>query len=231
MTVLLQPNRFAAPFSPLDIAWHTCMWASGAEFAALALADGAAVATWPDEASTHDATQATGSKQPTYRAAVAAFNNKPVIEGDRVDDYLATAAFTELAQPTTIVLVGATANSDNYLFDGIVTNKRNYLKRRPSNLWEQGTSGAEGHPNAADSNAHLHIATYNGASSSHQVDGTSSSTTLGTDGLTGLTLFSYFNHDAQFGRYIAFLGVINATLTAQNKTDLRTWAQSYYGTP
>lgn len=62
----------------------------------LGLADGAAVTSWTDSSGAGlTATQATGTKQPAYRAAPTGFNGQPAVQFTGASSqFLATAAFT-----------------------------------------------------------------------------------------------------------------------------------------
>ena len=76
-----------APFSPADIAGLK-LWLKAD---ALALSDGAAVATWPDSSgSGHNFTQATGANQPLFKTSI--INGKPVLRFDGSNDYLSNSS-------------------------------------------------------------------------------------------------------------------------------------------
>lgn len=237
MSLLLTRRRVkptTTAFSPLDIAWHTSFWAEGPEFVALSVADGGAVATLPDETNANDATQATGSNQPTYRASAAAFNNKPVIEFDGTADFLQTASFTALSQPNEIVLVGrwrsGGAVAVRSFCDGILTTNRHQIAVSAADLWAiaAGTTVASG---AADTTAHLFDAVFD-ATDTLAIDGTATiSGNANTHTLTGVTLGSRFDGTAGFLPCdIAFYGLSDGTLSAGERSSLRSWAQSHYGT-
>jgi hypothetical protein len=77
-------------FSPASIAGLK-LWLDASQITGLN--DGDAVTTWADlSGNGYDATQATGSKKPTYSAN--ALNGKPVVQFDGVDDVLLNATFT-----------------------------------------------------------------------------------------------------------------------------------------
>lgn len=72
---------------------------------ALALAPGAAVASWGDSGTNgRTLVQATGANQPLYIAG--AYNSLPCVRFDGTNDYLRTAAFAAAA-PLTVTAVGA----------------------------------------------------------------------------------------------------------------------------
>lgn len=96
---------------------------------ALSLSDGDPVSAWPDSSGQgNTATQATGAKQPLYKAAQV--NNRPVVRFDGIDDWVKTAAFA-LPQPSTvyIVLRQITWASERRVFDDIVGNALTLIQR------------------------------------------------------------------------------------------------------
>lgn len=76
----------AVAFDPLTLPGLVGWWKADA----LALADGAAVATWPDSSGNgNDATNGVAGERPTYKTGIA--NGLPVLRFDAVDDALQTA--------------------------------------------------------------------------------------------------------------------------------------------
>jgi hypothetical protein len=69
----------------------------------LALADDAAVASWTDAASALAFTQATGAKQPIYKAT--AFNGGPCVRFDGTDDTLAVTSSLLQTTARTVIIV------------------------------------------------------------------------------------------------------------------------------
>lgn len=227
----------AGPFDPLSITWHTAFWAEGPNMDAQAYADQDPVSLWPDESGNgRDASQATGAQQPEFHSAFAALNNQPAVKGD-ADDWMDTAAWTELAQPNTIVSVMVfdtlTTNGAYVAYDGLASGSRHQM-------WAQITSGADDWRLYAGSTlvggtyddiGHLFIAEFD-ATDSLEVDGSVvASGNAGAQGLGGLTLFNTNPHNAAMRGAIAFIGIYDGLLTAQQKADLRAWATGHYGTP
>lgn len=238
--MIINPFAFggggAAPFDPLSIAWDHAYWTEGAEFVALGLADAAAVGTWPDEVATSDLAQATAGNKPTYRASSASLGSRPVVEFDGVSDYM-QVDFTDLTQPNEYVIVarlrsvpGASANA--LLTDGFNGTGRHLLGYvGASGAWRifAGTSLDGG---TADLVKHLFRGEFNTTSSKLFVDEVQQGSTgdAGSHACSGLTLGAN-NAGATPGAYdVAFVGISTSLLTAQNRTDLHSWAQSLYGT-
>lgn len=92
----------------------------------LVLVDGDPVVEWPGASDTaYDASQATGSKQPTYKSNI--LNGYPVVRFDGTDDVLLTGLFASaLSQPTTIFLVAAvhSTSGGSYVFTDGETNRQ-----------------------------------------------------------------------------------------------------------
>ena len=225
-----------ADFDPLSIDWHAAFWAEGPLFEAENYSANDPVPTFPDEAENgRHATQGTAANQPTFRSSVAAFNNRPTVETVS-SDYLTTSAWTALSQPTTIVAVGSLKGTGNdsgsYMCDGITSGSRHGLFHRSSADDVSIFAGSSLNGGTKISGAHLFIATFDGGSSTIERNGNLlASGDAGGHSLTGLTLFTYFGADNFFGEHIAFLAVLDGTLTSQQKDDLLSWAQEHYGTP
>lgn len=107
----VQARRGGVAWSPRNLP-GLALWLAADKLTGLA--DGAAVATWPDASGNgRDAAQATAAKRPTYRTNV--LNGKPVLRFDGVDDGLATPSIT-LAATTGVtlfaVVTGLTTGTD-----------------------------------------------------------------------------------------------------------------------
>lgn len=223
-------------FHPVnDIAWHAAFWASGNEFAALGLSDGGAVTTFPDEKGTRDATQATASKKPTYRASVASLNNRPVVEFDGVDDALQTASWTGLASSTFVLVqrfLSAAGGTTNIHIDGIASGNRQIAGYNSVGNWAQYSGGTIRTDGASDTNPHFMVGVF-AATDTLDKDGSNViSADSGSHTLTGITMGARYDGAAAFGNVqLAFVGLKDGTLTAQEKANLLAWSRSFYGTP
>lgn len=229
---------WSSAFNPIAAAsWHTAFWTSGPEFAALGLADGAAVATLPDEAGAHDATQATGAKRPIYRAASAGMNNRPVVEFDGLAHALATAAFTALSQPNEIVMIGRVRNAapgaTAVIFTGIASgNVHQFAITTTGPSWRinAGANAAGGTPNT---NKHYFRIALDVAQDILNIDGTGIiAGDAGAHTLTGLTLGATVGGGGSYSQLdLAFLGLSDGLLTADQRTALIGWSRDFYATP
>jgi len=215
-------------FDPLaDIAWAHAYWAEGPEFVALSVAPDATVGTWPDEIGTADLTQGGGTQQPIYKTT-AGPGGVPSILGDGTD--VMSTTFTTLTQPNTIVFIGKCpqTSGNRFAYDGLDSSNRNTFLRGSGGSFQY-NAGTTITAATADTNDHLWVTIYNGASSDSQQDGTSYTGSAGTHSISGLRVFANNASLLQWVGYISFLGVYDGTLSAGDITALETWATSHYG--
>ena len=218
---VLQQQGGGAAFDVLnDIAWDAAYWEGGSEFAAQSYSDSDSVTTWPDEIGTDDLTGDPGV--PIYDAVNASYNDAAVLAGNAASDRMTSAA--TYVQPGTVVIVGNFDATGADLFDGSTAR------------WLFDGSGGSGRLFAGtarvtswtvDTNPHLFVVYYNGASSYLEVDGTQY-TVGGTVGTANLQ-DPWFRFGAAGA--MAFVGVIQAELTSGEKSSLLSWSQGRYGTP
>ena len=218
---------------PLDIDWHAAFWAEDPDWTNPG--DGNSVASWKNAGSGDfgNATQGTASLQPIFHSSDAAFNGKPVVQGDTSDDYLVTGAGTEIAQPNTWVVIAASTSGSEHIMDGRVSGRRTTVYRWQNLRWFAGDNRSPGVNLGTDGTSpHLVVAEANGSSSVLEIDGTQEDAgNIGTNGLDGVTLFSFVNGGGGYGGKIAFAGIYNGTLTSQEKADILAWSRSHYATP
>jgi len=179
--------------------------------------------------STQNLVQATGSKQPTYRASTAAFNNQPTVQGDGTDDWIG-ATVASIAQPVWVVLIAAHGATKKTLFDGAATFQLVYDGGTGSRYFLFSGSALDS-GDAIDTNPHLHVCTFNGASSSYALDGTViASGNAGTTATNRFTLFARNNGTEPGSSSIAYAAVFNTDPTAQAEwADFTSWVETTYG--
>ena len=224
------------PYDPLtDIAWHDAFWTDDPDWSRPA--PDAAVSSWRNGATGGGfgaAAQATSSKQPVFRIASSLMKYRPVV-GSQTDDALATGTGTALTQPTTLVMIGyqygAAGAATKIFMDGVSATERNVLMRANDRwFFNAGTSVDTG--DSIDTSPHLHVVTFNGASSQYELDGTVIGTgNAGAQSINGVTLFNHQAHTFGSDIAMAFAAVLDGTLTAGEKAALLAWSRSYYGTP
>lgn len=229
-------NVAAAPsFNPLT-GWTTDpvhgVWASDPLWTPPA--DGGAVSDWRNGGSvgTPNFTQATGTKQPTYRASTAAFNSKPTVQADVTDDFLASN-FADLTQPVWIVLLGnyGATSATRYLCDAHTTQSCLIYNNSGPNHAMYGGTGL-GTLTATNTNPNLHVCKFNGASSTYHLNGSSvASGNAGALGMDGATLFGRAGGSSGFhGGHIAYYAVFTSDPTTQTEwTEFKAWCLSFYG--
>lgn len=233
MTVLLNPFRFtAAAVIPLTIAWHHAFWASDPSWTNPG-AD-TAVSSWRDASGNgNTATQPTGGKQPIYRASSASLGNKPIIEFDGVDDYLATAVFATVPQPTELFVVcrfRSVVNSSRVL-DNASSTHRQLLFTSSAGKWGISAGTVLASATAVDTTKHAVRAVFD-TTDEVFLDGSSIvSGDAGSQDSTGLVVGASSAFASPGAVDIAFIGQKAGLLTTQERSDLLAWSQSFYGTP
>jgi len=218
-------------FDPLaSIVWHSAFWAEDPEWTAPA--DGGAVASWRNAGTVgtgYPLAQTDSGKRPAYRAAVAALNNRPAIQGDGIDDFLITVAFpVAVSQINTVVYIGNFGTTGAAaLFDGLTGGRHNLFNSSGNVAMNAGASAVG---SATTTDMALYVATYNGASSTTVRNGTQViAGNAGTNSLAGLTVGAFFNGSTIHTGHYAFVGVYNGALPAGDLAKLNAWASSHYG--
>lgn len=197
------------------------------------------VATWPDEIATTDLTQATAGTRPYYSAASADFNGKPsVYNDDSVTGRWLRGAFpSNMGQEFEIVAIGRISDlssGERVLFDsspgGIAS-----VRATPSQ-WKIANGFTSAQSGTADTSAHVFRAVFQLASDRLYVDETLTVTDTGeNDRLYGITTGAGSGSPSPTGGTdweLVFIGVAgDGVLSAGNRSDIRTFSQSHYGTP
>ena len=228
-------NKPVSGFSPLSIPWHSAFWASDPGWTPPV--DGAAVTSWRNAGtSAANATQSTGANQPTYRAAYTNLNGKPAVDFDGGDGLISTSA--SITQPNHVVVVGwcdpAGSGANRTLTDGS-SNARHILRNTGTvtgTVFMNGST-AQTIAGAGRDGPFILCGLFNGATSKCRMNGTDYTVpgTVGTWPLANLRVgFDTASTNAFIGA-IAFVGVSDTELTAQQITDLETWAKNSYGVP
>lgn len=186
--------------------------------------DTTAIATLTDYSPNgYDATQATGSKQPTVQTV----SGMKVARLDGVDDAI-EAQWPVRGQPNTVVALvrlDATSSFAN-LYDGPVSATRNRL-RYNAGTWRIASNSDLG-GDSVDLLWHVHVAVYDNASgSSYYIDGgTPTSGSTGGNGSEGLVIGSTIGQSSAFwDGDINFLGVYDGDLKTTDLTLLNALGQ------
>jgi hypothetical protein len=225
----------APAFSPLDIAWTHAFWASDPGWTPPA--DGGAVSSWNDAGTGgNDLAQATGANQPTYRASYANLNSKPAVEFDGTTDCLDMSGAATKTQPVTLVAVGyrTDTNAESTAFDSPDATKRIIMRPRSGGsanmLMFAGTTQRFG---SALTAGFMMTGVFNGASSSCDRNGVAQTLggTVGAGSYANVRLGADQGLAANsfFGGALAFMAVLDGTLTAGELSSLEAWVSSFYG--
>lgn len=217
---------FQDVYNPLTaLPWVAAGWA---ENPGQTFADGAAVSSWSDgTGNSRHAVQATGGLQPIYRAS--GVNARPAVQFDGVDDFLASAAFTSLPQPYTLVVVARPTSVASGAIMALGTGATFIGVGLASSNYALGT-GALLSGTAASAAAHLMVGFANGGSSTLRVDGTTvASGNAGATGIAAVKLGGGASASRPFTGYLAFWGLLPRALTTPEEASMRTWSQTLYG--
>ena len=218
-------------FNPLtSIPWKYAWWADDPGWAGKP-ANGATFTSWPGAIGGQAFTATTPPM--TYRSAVTALNNRAGIDVSAAGCFPVAAA-TDTPQPATVVVIFNLASAvTNFMAFDTASGGRQFLRPNWSSKVEAyaGTVCDFGTA-VVGPGAFLTVTTINGATSTVRINTTTySGATIGNPGtntLGGLKLGSAGGVNQLAGN-IPYVAVIGRALTAQETTDLQTWAKTYYG--
>lgn len=184
MPVIIQPGRFGPTYNPLSLTWTRYFDYSDASSVTL---NGSTISQINDQSgNAGHATQGTAANQPTYTLAGQHGQNVGTFDGG---DILSTPTFTQ-AQPMmvyVVVRISSLAAGAMSFFNGDSGNVFVVYKLATTHLWSMFSgSTVRSAAVAADTNWHVLVARFEGASSYLMLDGTTIITGLspGTAGLT-----------------------------------------------
>lgn len=206
----------------------------------------ATIDTWPDEIATADLTQ-TGNvaNEPVYNPASANFNGRPTVEcsanglpsTSAGSKYMSVAFGSTVAQPYEWVIVGRNTlfNAGPIIAFGatsgaLATFGTTVVSGGTIPRWDLslGSSVRVGTP---DTNPHLFDAIA-GATDDIRIDGTSvGSGNAGANGAERLVISRTAAASTSGYNDFCFIGFKAGALTAGERTDIRTFVSSHYGTP
>lgn len=237
--VIASQRRFPIPLGPAITMTNWWIADAGATLSGAACTDGGLCDSWADRVGALAMTGAT-TQRPIFRATSSNFNGHACIEFDGSNDRLFVnntpasnaqpntvfCVFKMLALPASGVLASITDNDSGsrhaIYAHGTTPEFRGYA----------GTVVASGI--GANTNLHLAIFDANGASSTLQLDGTTSSAfNANSQSLKGFYVGAApgAGGTQPANVQIAFVGWLDGAMSSGDKTTLRSWAQSYYGTP
>lgn len=216
--------------APPSLPWQAAFWADD-----IAVADGAAVATWADRSGYgRDLTQATSGARPTFRATSSLFNGRAAVEFDGSDDLLRTSAWIAQSQPYSYVLLfqPRTLATYNTFMDqqANVSGATFGIESGAWVLYGGSSTWSAGSPSAGTTYAAR--ALLNAASSSVNANGSSitSGTNIGVGQSNGLTLGSSRGSSNFAAITVAFAGVYIGNITAHANWSMFTaWVAAQYG--
>lgn len=194
------------------------------------LSDGALVSTYTDATGHgHNATAA-GGNRPTYKTNIK--NGNPVVRCLLNSNVMQTAAFTALPQPNTIFFVGKVSDYSlgQAFFDGIGGSNRHYMDSPAGSGIIRLNAGITDALNGDPTVWNIYSILFNGAGSILRINGVPDVASVGTNSLTGITLFGNFTPGAAFtgdsGDYILATGDRSAYFSS-----IETILRTKWGTP
>ena len=198
----------------------------------LDLVDGDAVAQWDDvSGNARHATQATAAARPTFRKS----SGGTWVSFDGVDDYLATASWTDLSQPNDIFFVGAASNysGSSIFLDGLDASHEHSVvlyASGPSWRLDGGTLLSGGTPSPSPHVFHAH---FDGASSTLRVDGVQViAGNAGTESINGLILGGYHGLNGLWlNGLLGEVLLYSATLSTTDRDAVEAYLAAKWGTP
>ncbi len=224
-------HRLAAPF---NIQWAHACWFGDPKWTNPG--DGNPIDSIRNQTGGGDPAS-TGTNRPTFRAAVAAYNNKPAAQFVGASSQYLDFDVANLAQPYSLVAVGNTSGgtgAERLIGTGNSSTNGGLGDNAGSASWIARFGVGLASATAFDANPHLVRAYGNGASSALAVDGTTiASGDAGTNQFTRLTLGAASATGPAFGLYltgyIAFVGVASGDVTTQaGWADFKAWVASEY---
>lgn len=233
-SIMSPGGPYTPPTNPVTVvSWAHAWYVEGTEFTALALADEAAVSSWPDEVGTADLAQATGSLQPLYDTVATNLNSQPGIKFDATDDYM-KVTWSTVAQPYSIVVVAAMLRTGGarFLVSGDDATREHEISKTSTPNWRirAGTDVVGGTP---DTSKHLFTGYFNGASTVLEVDGTSvASGSAGAESSGGLVVNARYDFvgSSIANAHVAFIGFFSGgdVRTDSGWSSFEAWAASKY---
>ena len=237
MTIILaRRGTLAKPASvlgaaPFNIAWAHAVWAGDPLWTPPT--DGNPVDSMRNQSGGGDPAS-TGGNRPTYRAATAAYNNKPTVQFAGASSQRLDIDVADIAQPYSLVVVGNTAGGASgerivgtgATSGGIGDSTTNF------NASSAGTNITGG---ATDANPHLfRLYANTSPNAAFEIDGTVVVTgNAGSAAYQRLTLGASSNSTPAYNNYVtghvAFVGVFSGDVTAAGGwADFKAWVASEY---
>lgn len=197
--------------------------------------NGADVSNWADQSGEgNDVLQGTTADQPLWNSSDSDFNGNPSVEFDGVTEDLESAVFAggDLIQPNTIIGVYKMADvvGTQVMWDSLTFPKRNAF----NTVAAQAVLFAAANQNihTEDTNPHILMALYNGASSDSWHDGTQSTPagSVGANVSDGITLGADINGGTNAAVKFAYFLIYNKELTAAERNYIGRGFAARFGT-
>lgn len=219
------------PFDPWagdrPVPFHS-VWAEDSTWTAPA--DGDPVSSWRNESGGGDPVE-TGSNRPTYRASTAAFNGQPTVEFVAASNQRLYFNIPNVSQPYVLVGVGSFSTAANPdILTSLSDDTSHGIGKTSGNAWtiNQTVSGG-----VSDTDPHVLVAVFNGASSELFVDGVSVATGTISGGTFHWSIGAAASNSSTFSSYldghVAFIGAYSKGSRDSEIIDLETDLMTHYG--
>lgn len=223
-------NAGVAPFSPTDIA-DLELWLDASDTGTISSAGGL-VSQWNDKSGNgYNATQATGSMQPTTNlATINGLNAIRWIDGGGDSMH---ATFASLSQPNIIFVVikQNVITGSKYVFDGGGSSTRHALFLDGSGNLDLFAGSSLNGPAASTSAAAIYTALYNGGSSTFRINGGTSlaSGNTGSHSLNGFTIGARYNNVEFLSADIGEILIYNRNISDSEKNQVGNYLATKWG--
>jgi hypothetical protein len=172
--------------------------------------------------------QATTTLQPILDQA-ALVNGYPPVKFDGTDDYLQTAAFTAIAQPFTVWLVGRKRSATNNVYAFAGSDSTHQANLFTSSLkWATGTTGTFFSGGTVDTVAFDIACVYNGTSGAQYFRNALTSGSDGTQTPAKWTLGARYDPTAYMDLNVYSFAVFTKALSAAEVLQLRNYARTAF---
>lgn len=192
---------------------NSLRWSARYEADLQAGADNDAVSSWTDQSGYgRNATQGTGTRQPTLQTAE--LNGHNVVSFDGTDDFL-TTAIPATNQPYTVVLVGTVRELPGGSAYALVHTGGGQMQMTtaPAYIWNAGTSLTDG---AGTITPSVHVAVANGTASRLRINSTDVSGNAGTGATTTTAIAASAGGSLPSKLDAAFAGFIPAAVRGRS---------------
>lgn len=214
-----------------DVATFVSVAHSAFDAKSLSLTNNDPVSTWTNEGTTGGDATSTSTARPTYIASRVGANGQPVLQFDGSNDRIGTSTFAELSQPNTYIAVAkdnSPAHTRDILGGNTATKRNNIGLLNTDEYFIFSGSAEESTVMGGDTNWHIFVCVFDGASSRLYVDGGADiiSTNPGSEGINSLSIGSNHVPGEFWDGDIHFIGIYDGDLYTDDLAQLNATCQA-----